>query len=399
MTETDILIIGGGIAGCATAWALAEGKHDVTVLERGEIASEASGVNAGSIGGIGWGHMPNLESHLTMGSLELFKQLQLDHGYDVEFRQSGTLQAIHDDAQYAFARDHVLQQRERGYTLELLSSREARSLEPEWNPALCGAIYAPLRAQADPQKATRAFAAAAARSGAHVFEHRPLLAIHAQGDGAYRVETADGELRAGALVIAAGAWCAPIGELLGMRIPIVPVRGQMWATAALPPRAFHTISSVESMLHWHATPGNDDQTPPHLTHAGTRRLTRHLYGRQRRNGQVIFGGDRQWVGFDKQPDPAGIEVNRAHAAEVLPFLSAVPLQRTWAGLMPFSLDGAPLIGKIPQRDNLYIVSGLASSGFGRGPMAGKLLADYIHSGQRPPVLAEADPARCVTEIA
>jgi glycine/D-amino acid oxidase-like deaminating enzyme len=64
--------------------------------------------------------------------------------------------------------------------------------------------------------------------------------------------------------------------------------------------------------------------------------------------------------------------------------------------MPFSLDGAPLIGQIPQRPNLYIVSGLASSGFGRGPMAGKLLADAIHTGQPHPVLAEADPARCVT---
>ena len=71
------------------------------------------------------------------------------------------------------------------------------------------------------------------------------------------------------------------------------------------------------------------------------------------------------------------------------------MSRTWAGLMPFSLDGKPLIGKIPQLENLYIVGGLASSGFGRGPMAGKLLADYIHTGHRPQVLAEADPARCV----
>jgi glycine/D-amino acid oxidase-like deaminating enzyme len=64
--------------------------------------------------------------------------------------------------------------------------------------------------------------------------------------------------------------------------------------------------------------------------------------------------------------------------------------------MPFSLDGAPLIGRLPQYPDLYIVSGLASSGFGRGPMAGKLLADYSHTGHRHPVLAEADPARCVT---
>ena len=65
--------------------------------------------------------------------------------------------------------------------------------------------------------------------------------------------------------------------------------------------------------------------------------------------------------------------------------------------MPFPLDGKPLIGRIPRRDDLWIVGGLASSGFGRGPMAGKLLAEYIHSGRPAPVLAEADPARCVVE--
>ena len=66
--------------------------------------------------------------------------------------------------------------------------------------------------------------------------------------------------------------------------------------------------------------------------------------------------------------------------------------------MPFSMDGRPIIGAIPQMENLYIVSGLASSGFGRGPMAGKLLADYVHTDHMLNVLAEADPARCVTTL-
>ena len=126
-------------------------------------------------------------------------------------------------------------------------------------------------------------------------------------------------------------------------------------------------------------------------------MTRHLYGRQRRNGEIIFGGDRELMGYDTTVEPTGIEVNKGHASEVLPMLSALPIARTWAGLMPFSLDGDPLIGSIPQRENLYIAGGLASSGFGRGPMAGKLLAEFIHTGHRPPVLAEADPARCITE--
>ena len=399
MTDCEILIIGGGIAGSAAALFLAEHGRRVTLLERGEVSSEASGVNAGSIGGTGWGHTPNLEAWLTMGSLELFKQLQLDRGFDIEFRHSGTLQAIHTEAQLDYARAQVQHSHAQGLNLELLTSRQARTLEPGWNPALHGATLAPWRGQADPLKATRAFATAAERAGARVLTFHNVEGIQAQPDGTYRVATGTtGAFHAGALVLAAGAWCAPLGAMLGLRIPIVPVRGQMWATPSLPPRVFHTISSYESALHWSAPadePGSD-ATPPHLTHHAERRVTRHLYGRQTRDGAIIFGGDRESVGYAKTPDPSGIEINHDHACEVLPFLRDVPIARTWAGLMPFTLDGKPLIGRIPQRDNLYIVGGLASGGFGRGPMAGKLLADLLHAGHRPAALAEADPARCVT---
>jgi sarcosine oxidase subunit beta len=396
MTETDVVIIGGGIAGASTAYYLAQHGHDVTLLERGEIASEASGVNAGSIGAMGWGNTPDLEAYLTMGSLEIFQSLQLDLGYDIAFRQSGCLQAIHTEAQYAYTRDRVQHLQAQGYSVELLSSREARNIEPELNPALLGCMYMPLRAQADPKPATHALAAAAARSGARIRTQYAVTTVQQQPDDTYLVDTFHDTFVAGRLIIAAGAWCAEVGRWLGLRIPIKSVRGQMWATDQLPPRVFHTISSAESVMDWHHAPGNDQETPPHLTHHGSVRRTRHLYGRQTRTGDIIFGGDRQLVGYTTVPDPAGIEVNHAHAAEVLPLLSTLSMARTWAGLMPFSLDGAPLIGQIPQRRNLYIVSGLASSGFGRGPMAGKLLAEAIHTGQPHPVLSEADPARCVT---
>lgn len=396
MTETEIVIIGGGIAGASTAYHLAQYGHDVTLLERGDIASEASGVNAGSIGATGWGHVPDLEAYLTMGSLEIFKTLQLDLGYDIEFRQSGTLQAIHTQAQYDFIHERVQHLRAHGHSVELLTMREARSLEPELNPALLGCMYLPWRAQADPQKATRALAAAAARSGARIRTQQAVTALQQRSDDTYLVETPHDTFVANTLVLAAGAWCAEVGAWLGLRIPIVPVRGQMWSTEQLGPRVFHTISSAESALDWHHEPGNDQATPPYLTHCGSARRTRHLYGRQTRAGEIIFGGDRQVVGYTTVPDPQGIAVNHEHAAEVLPLLHTLCIARTWAGLMPFSRDGAPLIGQVPQRRNLYMVSGLASSGFGRGPMAGKLLVDYIHTGHRHPVLAEADPARCVT---
>ena len=398
MADTEVLVIGGGIAGASAAWRLASLGRSVTLLERGEIASEASGVNAGGIGALGWGNLPDLQAYLSMGSLQIFKRLQLELGYDIEFRASGALQAIQTRDQYEHAKDQVLAMRARGYTLDLLTVNEVRGLEPGLNPDLWGAVHFPLRAQADPVKATQAFADAAAQQGAQVLTGRNVTEITRQANGVYRVSCGGENYLAERLLLAAGAWCGPLGKMLGLNIPIVPVRGQMWASESLPPRVFHSLSAAESPMHWAQSPGSDASTPPELTHLGTRRVTRHLYGRQNRDGELVFGGDRQAVGYDKSVDAAGIEVNVGHVAEILPLVGNLAVQRTWSGLMPFCMDGKPVIGNIPQFENLYIVSGLASSGFGRGPMAGKLIADFVHTGHKPPVLAESDPARCVTAL-
>jgi sarcosine oxidase subunit beta len=423
MIEAEVLVIGGGIAGASTAYHLATHGRRVVLLERGDIASAASGLNMGGIESVGWGDAPDLQAHLTAGSLELFEIVQTDLGEDIELRRSGGVQAIHTAEQHDYERERVEALRKRGHVVELLTTREARGIEPGFSPTCLGAMYSPLRGQADPVKATQAFARLAERRGARVLTHHEVLGITARSGGGYTVRTSQGDVLAGAIVIAAGAWCGPVGALLDLDIPIVPVRGQMWATAPLTPRVFQTISAAESSLAWHRDHGG---APPDLTHRDGRRVTRHLYGRQRRNGEIIFGGDRELLGFkasqhggpaaqDPQPpsehggpttqdpqtpmpDPKGIEVNRDHAISVLPFLAELPIARTWAGLMPFSLDGKPLIGRIPERENLWIVTGLASSGFGRGPMAGKLLADYFHTGTPASVLAEADPARCVREL-
>ena len=238
MVDTEVLVVGGGIAGASAAWRLASLGRNVTLLERRDIASEASGVNAGGIGALGWGHFPNLQAHLTMGSLQIFKRLQLELGYDIEFRASGALQAIQSREQYDYTRDQVLAMKARGYTLELLTVNEARGLEPELNPDLWGAVHFPLRAQADPVKATRAFADAAALQGAQVLTGRNVTAIARQASGAYAV-SCDGEKHlAERLVLAAGAWCGPLGRMLGLDIPIVPVRGQMWASEPCPHGCF-----------------------------------------------------------------------------------------------------------------------------------------------------------------
>lgn len=395
--DTDILIIGGGIAGASTAFHLAEQDRAVVLLERGGIGSEASGQNMGGLGGNGWGSNPNLLSYLTAGGVEIFKRLQVDLGFDMEFRKSGTLTAIHNEEQFEFHQDRVINLRSEGYEVELLSPREARAIEPQANGDLLGYVHAPERGQADPVKSTQAFAQAAAAAGARIRTGENVISIAPLSSEGYAVNTTTGEYRCQTLVLATGAWCGPVGKMLGLNIPITPIRGQMWATAPQPPRVFSTIGSAESSFAWSKNNGADATHPPNLTHKNSVRLTRHLYGRQRQNGEVIFGGDRESLGYIRHPEQAGIEVNKAHATEVLPLLSGLSISRVWSGLMPFSLDGSPLIGKISLRDSLFIVSGLSSSGFGRGPMAGKLVADYIHTGHKTRVLTESDPDRCITE--
>ena len=159
--DTDVLIIGGGIAGTSTAFHLAEHGRNVILLERGEIASEASGQNMGGLGGSGWGNNPNLLSYLTAGSVEIFKRMHIDMSYDMEF----------------------------------LSAREACAIEPEASDKLPGYMYRPQRGQADPIKTTRAFAHAAAVAGATINTGHNVVSITSMSAGGYSIQTESSEFR------------------------------------------------------------------------------------------------------------------------------------------------------------------------------------------------------------
>lgn len=225
--------------------------------------------------------------------------------------------------------------------------------------------------------------------------HHEVSSIQYLDNAHYKVVTSKGSFQTRTLVLAAGPWCRDIGSMLNLQIPVFPVRGQMWSTGPVNSRLYHALGAAESTLYWHRNPYSDKDTPPELTHRDNVRLTRHLYGRQTLNGEIIFGGDRQPT-TNKTPDDAGIQANRNHVIEIIPFLRQFPIKRTWAGLMPFTSNLEPIIGKIAQYDNLYIVTGLGSSGFEQGPMAGKLLADCIHSEQANPILSSANPIRQIT---
>lgn len=408
----DVVVIGAGIVGTSAALTLAERGVRVTVLDRGPVAGEASGLNAGLIGGGGWGDRPDVEVTLKMGSRQRYVELAQERGHDIGLDLTGTLTLIRTGAEWDWAAAMVEASRRAGRQLELVTGAELVELEPAVDPELAGAILDPFGARAEPVAATRAFAIEAERAGAVIETGCTVTGLRPRAGGGWEVDVesagARSVLGADAVIIAAGPWCAELAAMVGVEVPIVAVRGQMWASEPRPQMLRHALAACESPLAWSleaASRVGDEEAegeevgggsaPPELTHRAGRRLTRHVYGRQRPNGELVFGGDRVWTSADDRTvDGDGIAVNHAHVAELVPPVARLPPARTWGGLMPFTRDGRPLIGPVTEvgHDGLYLAGGLASSGFGRGPMAGQLIADLV-TGRDPAVdLAPVLPA-------
>ena len=377
-----VVVIGAGIVGVTAALTLAEAGVEVIVLERGQVAGEASGLNAGVIGGGGWGTSPDVHVALRMGSRERYVDLSENRGREIGLDLSGTLTLIRTEREWAWAQARVRADQQAGHVHELIGTKALLDLEPAADPELLGAIFDPLSARAEPVAAAQAFATEATLAGATIMTGCAVIGLRPVTGGGWEVETlgsneggsSAGTLGADAVIIAAGPWCADIGAMVGIDVPIVPVRGQMWATAPQEPMLRHAIASTESASAWILDQPAGVQ-PPNLTHIDGQRTTRHLYGRQRPNGEIVFGGDRVLT-QDRTVDAEGIAVNHAHVAELLPAVAALAPVRTWAGLMPFSMDGRPIIGPVAGFNGLIMAGGLASGGFGRGPMTGQLAAEY-----------------------
>ena len=384
---SDVVVIGGGIVGVSTALFLAEGGVDVTLVERKDVAAEASGLNGGVVGRsrlVPAGASADADTELATGGIAFYRRLAEDLGHDIGLNIGGSLSVIPTEADLAWVEGLEL------VNAELLDGAAARAIEPALDPGIAGAVWAPDTISAEPVAAVTAAATEATAAGARIETGRGVTGIRASGDR-FRVDLEGAVVEAGAVAITAGPWSGELARLLdpALDVPVMGVLGQMWATAPVPPTLSTAISSVESLRYW-AT--SAETTPPNVTHDGDRRLTRHLYGRQRPNGEIVFGGDRRRFSGDRTTDDRpvddravddravddrGIATNFGQAAELLPVLRDLRPIRTWAGVMPWTADGKPILGPLAGADGVFVAAGLASSGFTRGPMTGRRLADLI----------------------
>ncbi|MFL5689247.1 MAG: NAD(P)/FAD-dependent oxidoreductase [Chloroflexota bacterium] len=375
-SSPDVLVIGGGIVGAATAYHLARRGVSVTLLEAERLASGATGRNLGFI----WLHTrrkgPELD--LVMTTRTGLESLSEELGEDFGLRCGGGLIYAVTEAQAVVMREFVTSRVADGVPMEYLTGDEARSLAPILPDTVVAASYCPLDAQMDPRRYVRAFAHAAQRAGATVVEGAAVRTLEATGRRITRVETDRGPMAAGQVVLAAGAWTPFLGAQLGLDIPIHPMRLQIVQTEPMPPRLDVLLYGPAAVKQYSIFQELPSFRPETFATDLEDRLGLALLESacQAADGSYLLGCAMDYPGFDWQPDLAGISLVADGLLAAIPELRAAKFARAWAGLLPFTSDNLPIIGRPEGFDDLIVAAGHVF-GNGAGPTTGRLVADLI----------------------
>lgn len=347
----DAVVVGGGVIGAAVAWSLARAGLAVTLLERGELAGQASSAAAGMLAPISESHGEGPLLRAGLASLALFPalvgELRDASGIDPEWVASGCLRVPADDAEAeAFARRA---RSDAALGLAWLEPGEVARLAPGLAPGsrARGALFCAREAHVRSPQLTRAFAAAAAAHGARIETGVEARGLLRSGERVTGVATSAGERPAGLVVLCPGSFAASFAAWIGpeARIPVEPVRGQIVALEACAPRC----------IVW----GPGAYLVPKL------------------DGSLVVGATVERVGFDARPTAGGVESLLAAARALLPESAGARFLGASAGLRPDTPDHLPLVGPWPSAPGLVIATGHYRNGVLLAPLTGQLVADGV----------------------
>ena len=350
----DIVIIGGGVMGASALYHLAQrGIKNIVLLEKEEFFG--TGATGRCAGGVRYQFSTEINVRLSQASLPMIERFKDEIGQDVNYRQCGyLLVATNEKDEAAFKRNVELQNR-LGVGTVLMSGDEIRARVPmmKFADALAG-TFNQKDGLVDPNSVVMGYIGAAQRLGAKAVSRAEVTGIHVSGNQVEAVETAAGSIKTRTVLNAAGPWVGVVGEMTGVRIPIVPVRRQMFTTTPMPevPDDFPFVIDFAQSLYFHCEGdgllvgmSNPDQSP----------------------------------GFDQNVDEDFELTNMEAAAARLPLLERAGRVSHWAGLYEVTPDAHPIFGKTPV-DGFYLVGGFSGHGFMHGPVAGKLMTELILDG-------------------
>jgi glycine/D-amino acid oxidase-like deaminating enzyme len=363
----DVVIVGAGVVGAACAYAAGRAGLRVTIVDRGPVAGGTSGAGEGNL--LVSDKTPGPELDLTLHSLARWRELEVG---DVELEPKGGLVVASTEDGLAGLRD--LAARQRAVGVEAVSDVDVHDHEPELRPGLAGGVYYPQDMQVQPMLAAARLIRAAVREHGAVFRpHTPVTGIERSAGGAVTaVRTVAERIPTAAVVNAAGTWAGDVAALAGVDLPILPRRGFILVTEALPVLIRHKVYAAEYVANV-ASSDSDLQTSAVVE--GTRA------------GTVLIGASRERVGFDGAYALPVLARLAAQAVDLFPVLGAVHAIRAYRGFRPYSPDHLPVIGLDPRVPGLLHACGHEGAGIGLAPATADLVVSAL-TGAAPAV----DPA-------
>ncbi|QNB14745.1 NAD(P)/FAD-dependent oxidoreductase [Paraburkholderia tropica] len=355
--QADVLIVGGGFMGAATAFFLRRRGKSVILLERQLIGQQASGTNFGNVRRQG-----RLLAQLPLAnrSREIWLRMPELIGHDAEFLMSGHLRVCYRSEQADMFETYARDAKHYNLDLEMLHGDALRKRFPFIGPEVLAGSYAPIDGHANPRLAAPAFGRAAAKLGAQIFENTDIVSVEKEGNE-FRATSADGRtFHAPVLLITAGAWGSTLSEQFGEPVPIAVHGPQMAVTEPVP----YSIAPAVGV------------SSPQIAEV--------VYFRQVARGNIVIGGCAR--------GPAFLDARRAkvlphstllqfrQAQRVAPALRRLNIIRVWSGVEGYMPDDRPIMGASGTTSGLFYAFGFCGHGFQLGPGVGDTMAELIDTG-------------------
>ncbi len=363
--ETEIAVIGGGIAGCSTALHIALRGVPVVLLEKRQAGATASGVN---FGGVRRNGRALAELELAARAIDIWHRLPELVGNNCEYSTTGHLKVARNDVDMDSMTAHAKAQAAYGCNVEMINRNALITRHPWFGETAVGAAWCASDGQANPRLLGPAFARAARVAGADIREYVPVVALENDGGG-FLVRSESGlEVHSQQVINAAGAWGARVAGWLNETVELWPMMPQMAVTEPVP----YFIEPALGVV------GGD------------------VYVRQIPRGNIIFGGRSGTADLDEGFGHAMVEEalgTLQRSAKVIPRMADMNIIRLWSGVEGCTLDHLPVLGPSATTPGVIHAFGFSGHGFCLGPGVGAVVADLALDGNTKTAIDAFDIAR------